>query len=97
MAKALSLRQIFESVILLEKHPKAHIFISVAILEDDGGVFPAAINAATLALIDAGIPLKDFVGSCAVGVIGNDEVLIGRRKQEKGFFCFNGKVKSCKK
>lgn len=42
------------------------------------GVFPAAINATMLALIDAGIPLRDFVASCAIGVIGTGEALVGQ-------------------
>jgi exosome complex component RRP41 len=33
-------------------------------LQADGGNFSTCINAATLALIDAGIPLKDYVCSC---------------------------------
>ncbi|XP_055388978.1 uncharacterized protein LOC129618186 [Condylostylus longicornis] len=50
--------------------------------ESDGGSFPAAINAAALALIDAGIPLKDFVSGCTVGVIGAGEVLVDLNETE---------------
>lgn len=41
----------------------------------------AAVNAATLAMIDAGIPMKDFVCACTVGYIDNNAVL-GRRPHE---------------
>lgn len=39
------------------------------VLQADGGTRCACINAASLALIDAGIPMKDFVVSCAAGMI----------------------------
>src|SRR3989338_10834565 len=39
------------------------------VLQADGGTRCACINAATLALLDAGIPMKDFVVSCAAGFI----------------------------
>lgn len=34
-------------------------------LQSDGGNYCAAINASTLALIDAGIPMKDIVCACS--------------------------------
>lgn len=37
------------------------------VLADDGGRLEASINAATLALMDAGIPLKDMVCACSAG------------------------------
>ena len=40
--------------------------ISFQILQSDGGNLSACINAATLALINAGIPMKDYVSACAV-------------------------------
>lgn len=54
----------------------SYIYSSIIVLPLFSGVIPASINAATLALIDAGIPLTDFVASCAVGVIG--EALVGQ-------------------
>jgi exosome complex component RRP41 len=48
---------------------------SLQILQADGGNYSACINAATLALIDAGIPMKDYVCSCAVSFI-NDSTLL---------------------
>lgn len=65
---ARTVRAAIEPAILREKFPKACIDIQVAVLEDDGGVLVAAINAATCALIDAGIEMKDMVVSCAAAV-----------------------------
>ena len=35
----------------------------------DGGNYCACVNAATLALIDAGIPLKDYVTACTASLV----------------------------
>ena len=39
------------------------------VLQSDGGILSACINAATLALIDAGIPMKDYVCACTASLI----------------------------
>lgn len=66
---SLVIRQTFESVILTHLFPKTQIDIFMQVLQADGGTRCACINAASLALIDAGIPMKDFVVSCAAGLI----------------------------
>jgi exosome complex component RRP41 len=63
------IRQTFESVIMTNLFPRSEISIYVQVLQADGGTRCAAINAATLALINAGIPMKDFVVACAAGCI----------------------------
>ena len=45
--------------------------IYVYITQADAGTRTAAINAAALALADAGIPMKDLVASVAVGKVSN--------------------------
>eukprot|EP00027_Filamoeba_sp_ATCC50430_P006856 CAMPEP_0168564390 /NCGR_PEP_ID=MMETSP0413-20121227/13222_1 /TAXON_ID=136452 /ORGANISM="Filamoeba nolandi, Strain NC-AS-23-1" /LENGTH=106 /DNA_ID=CAMNT_0008596063 /DNA_START=333 /DNA_END=649 /DNA_ORIENTATION=- len=55
--------------------PRSQIDIYVQILQADGGTRCAAINAATLAIINAGIPMKDFVCSCAAGCIDGTPIL----------------------
>ena len=39
------------------------------LLEADGGVRSAIVNATTLALIDAGIAMEDFVCACSAGSV----------------------------
>ena len=39
------------------------------------GLLAAGLNAATLALIDAGIPMTDYLTACSIGV-GNDLLLL---------------------
>lgn len=45
----------------------------------------AAINAATLALVDAGIPMKDFVCACSAGYAGGgtDTTLVDLNRREE--------------
>ncbi len=64
---ALQIQRTFESVEQTQLFPKSEIFISVQVLQADGGEVAAAINAVTLALLDAGIPCTDFVVSCTAG------------------------------
>ena len=50
-------------------------FISVQVLQSDGGNYCASVNAATLAVIDAGIPMKDFVCACSASYINDTSVV----------------------
>lgn len=61
------LRQTFEAAIKTELYPRSQIDIFVEVVQADGGNYCACVNAATLALIDAGIPMKDYVCACTVG------------------------------
>lgn len=74
-----------EAAILLHLFPKSRIEIFVCILADDGSRLCAAINAATLALIDAGVPMKDFVVSCSAGYTGGnlDTALVDLNRREE--------------
>lgn len=55
-----------EAAILVEKYPKSAIDVYVLVLEADGPVLAAAISAASLALADAGLEMRDLVASCSV-------------------------------
>lgn len=63
-----AIRQTFEPVIMTQLYPRSEIFINVQVLSADGGILPTAINATTLALIDAGISLLDYVTSVSIGL-----------------------------
>jgi len=54
----------FEPVVQTSLYPRSQIDIFVHVLQQDGGVLQAAINATTVALVNAGVPLADYV--CAV-------------------------------
>jgi exosome complex component RRP41 len=72
---SLVIKQTFEAAIITSLLPRSQIDIFCQVLQADGGTRCAAINAATLALIDAGIPLVDFVVACAVGYIDETPIL----------------------
>ena len=61
------IQRALEATLLLHLYPRSKIEIVVVVLADDGGRIPAALNAATLAVLDAGLPVKDFVCACTAG------------------------------
>ncbi len=69
------IKRVLENVILLEDFPKTKITVNIDILSADASTRCAAINAASLALSLAGIPMKDLVASCSAGKIENALVL----------------------
>ena len=69
------MRYALEPAIFLERYPRSAIDVYAEILEADGGTRTASINAATVALVDAGIPMRDLVSSCAAGKIDDTIVL----------------------
>lgn len=61
------LSEIFETSIITELYPHSQIDIYLEVLQSDGSGYSACVNAASLALIHAGIPVKDIVCSCSAG------------------------------
>lgn len=68
--------------IFLKEYPKSQIDVFVSIIQADAGTRCAAISAASMALADAGIAMKDVVSSVAVGHVNND-VVIDLNKEEE--------------
>ncbi|KAI8622957.1 ribosomal protein S5 domain 2-like protein [Xylariaceae sp. FL1651] len=48
-------------------YPRSTIGISLHVLSQDGSLLAALINAATLALVDAGVPMTDYLVACTAG------------------------------
>ncbi|XP_014783972.1 exosome complex component RRP41 [Octopus bimaculoides] len=65
----LYLQQTFNAAIMTSFYPRSQIDIYVEVLQSDGGNYCACVNAATLAIIDAGIPIKDYVCACSAGFV----------------------------
>ncbi|KAL0379435.1 UNVERIFIED_CONTAM: Exosome complex component RRP41 [Sesamum angustifolium] len=72
---SLVIRQTMEACILTNLMPRSQIDIFVQVLQADGGTRSACINAATLALADAGIPMCDLVTSCSAGYLNGTPLL----------------------
>lgn len=75
---ATALRQSLESAVLLRLYPNSEIEVHVQVLQSDGGALAAAVNAATLALIDAGVAMSDYVVGCGVAYIQRTPLLGAR-------------------
>lgn len=65
---AMCVRQVFEPVVQCHLYPRAEIVISISILQLDGDARAAAINAVSLALVDAGVAMEDLVCACSAGM-----------------------------
>ncbi|MBL7169460.1 MAG: exosome complex exonuclease Rrp41 [Candidatus Aenigmarchaeota archaeon] len=76
-----------ESVLCLEEFPKAVVDVFIDIIQADAGTRCAGINAAAVALADAGIPMKDLVASVAAGKIGNKYMLDLEGEEEDESAC----------
>lgn len=72
---SLLIRQSFDAVIMTHLFPRSQIDIYIQVLQADGGNLSACINAATLALINAGVPMQDFIVSCNAGCIDGTPLL----------------------
>jgi exosome complex component RRP41 len=62
-------RWALEPSIFVEYYPRTSIEVFTEVLQADGGTRCASITAASLALADAGIPMRDLVVACAAGKV----------------------------
>jgi exosome complex component RRP41 len=70
--------------LFLEQFPNQVVDIQIYILQADAGTRTAGINAASMALAHAGIPMKDLVCSVAVGKI-DKTIISDLTKEEEDF------------
>lgn len=69
------IREALEPVLLVEYFPRTTIDVFIEVLQADGGTRTASVTAASLALADAGVPMKALVGGVAVGKVNGVLVL----------------------
>jgi exosome complex component RRP41 len=62
-------RETFEANLLRDSYKNAVINVSLTIVQAHGSLRSVILNAISLALIDAGIEMKDIVVSCSAGYI----------------------------
>ncbi|KAJ3126402.1 Exosome component 5 [Physocladia obscura] len=70
-----TIREILEIAILKYLHPRTCIQVTVQVISDDGCILSSAINATILALLDAGVPLKNMVASVTC-IVNSERILI---------------------
>ncbi|KAG0691323.1 Exosome non-catalytic core component [Pichia californica] len=62
------IKRALQQCIVKKNYSRTLIEVSITILQLDGSLLPACINAATLALIDAGISMYDYISACNVAL-----------------------------
>ena len=72
------------SVVQLELYPRASIDVYIEILQANAGTRCAGLTAASVALADAGIPMRDIVPAIACGK-ADDKVLLDLNKEEDNY------------
>lgn len=73
---SLAIRRCFEQIVLTSLYPRSDISIHCTIIQSDGGELACCLNAALLAVIDAGISIQDFQIALEVGYMDNT-ILLG--------------------
>lgn len=72
----LNLQEAFSEAILLTAYPRTEIVVNLVVVAQDGQILPACVNAMTLALMDAGIPMLEYMSACSVAVFDNEVPLL---------------------
>lgn len=72
------IKQTFQSTILSALFPRTKISIIIQEINNDGSLLATIINATTLALMDAGIPIKSLIAASST-VIQEDDIQITKK------------------
>lgn len=92
------LKRAFQQTIIKKKYSRTIIEISITVLQLDGSLLPACVNAATLALIDAGIEMYDYISAINVSLYDNLALLDTNSIEENDLsFLSIGIVGDCNK
>ncbi|KAH1033265.1 hypothetical protein J1N35_045439 [Gossypium stocksii] len=77
------LKRTLESICILTVNPNTTTSIIVQVVNDDGALLPSAINAACMALVDAGIPMKHLAVAICCCVAKTGYVILDPTKLEE--------------
>lgn len=75
-------KEALEAVVFLEKFPGTEINVEVEVVDSNAGTRAAALAAASVALADAGIPMRDMVSAASVGRAGG-KIIVDLTKEEE--------------
>jgi exosome complex component RRP41 len=79
-----NLKELLENIIVTDAMTAGTVLdVYIELIQDDGGSYSACINALTLALADARIPIRDYVVSCTA-TITHSVPMIDINAQERG-------------
>ncbi len=71
-------------VVFTEYFPRTSIDVYIEVLQANAGTRCAGLTAASVALADAGVPMRDLVASCAAGKVA-DTMVLDLGKEEDNF------------
>lgn len=77
------IRKALEPSIFLEYYPRTSIDLFIEVLQAHGGTRCAGITVASLALAEAGIPMRDLTAACAAGKVEGQIVLDLNDEEDK--------------
>lgn len=72
------------SAIVLEKLPRAEVDVFIQVLEADAGTRIASLTASSVAVADAGVPMRDLVVGCTAGK-ADGKIVLDLSKDEDNF------------
>jgi exosome complex component RRP41 len=78
------IREALERVVFLNYFPTSGIDVFMEVLQADAGTRCAALTAASVALADAGVPMKDLVAGCAAGK-ADGHIVLDMMQEEDNF------------
>eukprot|EP00252_Welwitschia_mirabilis_P016612 TRINITY_DN3668_c0_g1_i1.p1 TRINITY_DN3668_c0_g1~~TRINITY_DN3668_c0_g1_i1.p1 ORF type:complete len:233 (-),score=39.70 TRINITY_DN3668_c0_g1_i1:431-1129(-) len=77
------LKKTLDCMFLSAMYPSTSTSVILQVVNDDGSLLACAINAACIALLDAGIPLKNRIAAICCGVRENGEIILDLSKLEE--------------
>jgi exosome complex component RRP41 len=79
------IKEALQPAVILKDYPRTVIDVFIEVLQADGGSRCAALDAASVALADAGIPMRDLVSACAAGKVADRIVLdVNNEEDQEG-------------
>lgn len=79
------IRNALEQAVILEEFPEMSIDIFIEVAQAEGSTRVASVTVASVALADAGIPLRDLVVGCSAGKYNGHIILdVGEKEDKEG-------------
>ena len=69
------IKEALQPAVMLKEFPRTAVDVYMEVLQADGGTRCAALTGASVALADAGIPMRDLVAGCAAGKAADTVIL----------------------
>lgn len=79
---AIFIKRALQQTIVKKNYSRTLIDVSITVLQLDGGLLAACMNAAILAFIDAGIAMYDYISACSVALYDNCPLLDSNSLEE---------------